>query len=150
MIKRTLLLLADGFETYEASVFVDILGWNLVEGDKSTLLATCGLSKEIKSAFGVTVKPEMLIGEVDVDSFDALAIPGGFEEYGFYADAYDERFLDLIRAFNKKDKVIASICVGALPIGKSGVLTGKRATTIGVIGSGSYRVLALFWWMSRS
>ncbi len=26
-------------------------------------------------------------------------------------------------------KIIASICVGALPVGKSGVLTGRRATT---------------------
>lgn len=31
--------------------------------------------------------------------------------------------------FDKKGKYIASICVGALPIGASGILKGRRATT---------------------
>lgn len=35
-MKNVLLLLADGFETLEASVFIDVIGWNLVEGDCST------------------------------------------------------------------------------------------------------------------
>lgn len=38
-------------------------------------------------------------------------------------------FLNLIREFDKADKIIASICVAALPIGKSGVLNGRNATT---------------------
>jgi hypothetical protein len=42
-MKRVLLLLADGFETFEASVFIDVIGWNLVDGDHSTELFTCGL-----------------------------------------------------------------------------------------------------------
>lgn len=37
-MKRILLLLANGFEAYEASVFTDVFGWNLYEGDKSTEL----------------------------------------------------------------------------------------------------------------
>jgi 4-methyl-5(b-hydroxyethyl)-thiazole monophosphate biosynthesis len=35
-MKKVLLFLTKGFETYEASVFIDIFGWNLIEGDKST------------------------------------------------------------------------------------------------------------------
>ncbi len=60
----------------------------------------------------------MHISEVNIDEFDALAIPGGFEEAGFYEDAYSEDFLNIIREFDKAGKTIASICVGALPIGK--------------------------------
>ena len=67
--------------------------------------------------------------EIVVDEYDALAIPGGFEEFGFYEEAYDERLLDLIRAFNEQNKIIATICVGALPLGKSGILNGRKATT---------------------
>jgi protein deglycase len=67
--------------------------------------------------------------EINPDDYDALAIPGGFEEYGFYQEAYDERFLDIIRKFNERGKPVASICVGALPVGKSGVLRGRKATT---------------------
>ena len=128
-MKKVLLLLADGFETFEASVFIDVIGWNLVEGDCSTELFTCGLKKEIKSSFNQRFIVDYLINEIDVNSFDALAIPGGFEVYGFYQDAYDEKFLDLIRGFNANNKIIASICVGALPLAKSGVLKDKKGTT---------------------
>ncbi|WP_204273658.1 DJ-1/PfpI family protein [Draconibacterium mangrovi] len=74
-MKKVLLLLADGFETFEASVFIDVIGWNLVYGDNSTELFTCGLKKEIKSSFNQRFIVDYLIDEIDVDSFDALAIP---------------------------------------------------------------------------
>jgi 4-methyl-5(b-hydroxyethyl)-thiazole monophosphate biosynthesis len=64
-----------------------------------------------------------------VSEYEVLAIPGGFEESKYYEDAYSEIFLDLIRVFNKANKLIASICVGALPIGRSGVLKGRYGTT---------------------
>lgn len=128
-MKRVLLLLANGFETYEASVFIDVLGWNLVDGDGTTEVITCGITKEIVSTFNLRVTVDLTIDKVNVDDFDALAIPGGFEEYGFYDDAYRKVFLELIRKFYKTDKIIASICVGALPLGKSGILEGKEATT---------------------
>ncbi len=128
-MKKVLLLLADGFETLEASVFIDVIGWNLVEGDNSTELFTCALRKEIKSSFNQRFIVDYLISDIDINSFDALAVPGGFEIYGFYRDAYDERFLDIIRGFRAKHKFIASICVGALPLGKSGVLKDKNGTT---------------------
>ena len=128
-MKKVLLLLADGFETFEASVFIDVIGQNLVEGDNSTELFTCGLKKEIKSSFNQRFIVDYLISDIDISSFDALAIPGGFEVYGFYNDAYDDKFLDLIRGFKANNKFIASICVGALPLGKSGVLKDKKGTT---------------------
>jgi len=128
-MKKVLLLLADGFETFEASVFIDVIGWNLVEGDCSTQLFTCGLKKEIKSSFNQRFIVDFVVDEIDITLFDALAIPGGFEVYGFYDDAYDEKFLELIRSFKSNNKIIASICVGALPLGKSGILKDKKATT---------------------
>ncbi len=128
-MKKILLLLAEGFEVFEASVFIDVMGWNLEEGDQSTQLFTCGLRKEIKSSFNQKFVVDFVEDEIDINSFDALAIPGGFEVYDFYKDAYDERFLELIRAFRKENKIIATICVGALPLGKSGALEGKNGTT---------------------
>ena len=128
-MKKTLLLLAEGFEILEASAFIDVMGWNLLEGDKTTELITCGLRKKIKSSFNQTFMTDCTIEEVDVDSYHALAIPGGFEKYGYYKDAYSKLFLELIRGFNKQNKIIASVCVGALPLGKSGVISGKSGTT---------------------
>lgn len=128
-MKRVLLLLAEGFETFEASVFIDVIGWNLVDGDHSTELFSCGLKKEIKSSFNQRFIVDYIVDEIDVKSFDALAIPGGFEEYDFYREAYNEKFLDLIVEFKHENKIIASICVAALALGKSGILADKRATT---------------------
>ncbi len=81
------------------------------------------------STFNIQVLVDKTIEEVCVDDYDALAIPGGFEEFGFYDEAYDSSFLNLIREFNSKEKIIASICVAALPVGKSGVLKNRKATT---------------------
>lgn len=128
-MKKILLLLANGFESVEASVFTDVLGWNNLEGDGSTLVVTAGLHDSLKCTWNFTVIPEIHLNDVNVDEFDALAIPGGFHEAGFYEDAFSEDFLNIIREFDKRSKIIASICVGALPVGKSGVLTGRNATT---------------------
>jgi 4-methyl-5(b-hydroxyethyl)-thiazole monophosphate biosynthesis len=128
-MKKILLLLSGGFEAYEASVFTDVLDWNMVEGDGSTKLVTCGIRKRLICTGHLTVIPELLTAEVNVTEFDALAIPGGFESAGFYEDAYSEDFLSIIREFDLAGKIIAAICVGSLPLGKSGVLCGRQGTT---------------------
>ena len=127
--KKVLLFLAQGFEEYEASVFTDIIGWSRVYGTEPVDLITTSLRPEIKCTWNLIVKPEMEFDEINIEDFDALAIPGGFEEAGFYEDAYNERFLNLIREFDKQGKIIASVCVGAMPVGKSGVLKDRNATT---------------------
>jgi len=128
-MKKVLLLLANGFETFEASVFIDVIGWNRVDGDTSTQLYTCGVTKEVSTTFDQKMIVNYTVSEINVDDFAALAIPGGFEEYGFYEDGHSEPFLNVIREFDRQKKPIASICVAALILGKSGVLQGRTATT---------------------
>lgn len=128
-MKKILLLLANGFEAVEASVFTDVFGWNKFERDGTTELITAGLHPKLTCTWNFTVIPEMLVSDINVKEFDALAIPGGFEEVNFYEDAYDERFLQVIREFHSAGKPIASVCVAALSLGKSGILEGKKATT---------------------
>lgn len=127
--KDVLLLLANGFEIFEASAFIDVMGWNRLEGDGSTKVTICGFQKEIKSTFGVTLLADITIDQLHIDDYDALAIPGGFGEFHFYDQAYSERFAEVIKAFDEKNKTIASICTGALPIGNSGVLKNRNGTT---------------------
>ena len=103
-MKKILLLLANGFESYEASVFIDVLAWNLLEGDGTTKLVTCGLRDRLTCTGNLTVLPELLASEVNVTDFDALAIPGGFEEFGFYEDAYSNEFLSIVQRFNQSKK----------------------------------------------
>lgn len=126
---KTLLFLAKGVETMELSVFVDVLGWARNDYGYDTEVVTCGFTKQVMSTFNIPIGVDKLIDEINVDEYDALAIPGGFEEFGFYEEAYDERLLELIRQFDNKNKIIATICVGALPVGKSGILENRNATT---------------------
>jgi len=113
----------------EFSVFVDVMGWARNDYGYDVSVVTCGCHEQVMSTFNIPVIVEKTIDEIDVDEYDALAISGGFEEFGFYEEAYDERFLNLIREFNLKGKIIAAICVAALPVGKSGVLKNRKATT---------------------
>ncbi len=133
-MKKVLLLLANGFETLEASVFIDVIGWNQVDGDRSTQLFTCGLTKTVNTTFSQKMIVDYTLDDICLDDFDALAIPGGFEEYGFYEDGYSEALLDVIRTFDKQGKTIASICVAALLLGKSGVLKDRTGTTYNMNG----------------
>ncbi|GKU76464.1 DJ-1/PfpI family protein [Paenibacillus sp. L3-i20] len=128
-MSKVCLLLPNGFEALEASVFTDVLGWNKLEGDGSTELITVGTRAELKCTWNFTVIPEKVLSEVTVEEFDALALPGGFKSAGFYEDAFRPDVLAFIREFDRQGKDIASICVGALPIGKSGALQGRTATT---------------------
>ena len=127
--KKVLLFLAQGFEAYEASVFTDVMGWSRSFGSEPVDLITTGLRPELRCTWNLIVRPELEFENIDVQDFDALAISGGFEKAGFYEDAYDERFVNMIREFDKQGKIIAAICVSALPVGKSGVLKGRKATT---------------------
>lgn len=127
--KKVLLFLAKAFETMEFSVFVDVLGWARNDYGQNITLDTCGFSKTVMSTFNIPIIVDKTIDEIKVDEYDALAIPGGFGEFGFYEEVYDEKFLSLIREFNAKGKIIASVCSGAFPLGKSGVLKNRRGTT---------------------
>ncbi|MCC0647725.1 DJ-1/PfpI family protein [Clostridioides sp. ZZV15-6598] len=126
---KVLVFLAKGFETMEFSVFVDVMGWARNDYDYEIDVVTGGFKKQVVSTFNVPILVDKTIDEICVDDYDALAIPGGFEEFGFYDEAYDISFLNLIREFDAKGKIIATICVAALPVGKSGVLKNRKATT---------------------
>ena len=133
-MKRVLVLLADGFEGLEAAAFVDVLGWANDFGSEPIEIVTAALHERLRCTWALEVIPMRGLEEISVDEFDALAVPGGFERAGFFGDAYSPQFLDLIRRFAQQDKLLASICVGALPLGKSGVLRGRRATTYHLLG----------------
>lgn len=126
---KILLFCAKGFETMEFSPFIDVMGWAANDYHYPVCVDTCGFTKTVVSSFNVPVIMDKIIDEVSADEYDALAVPGGFEEFGFYEEAYNEKFLELIRAFDSQNKPIASVCVAALPIGKSGVLKNRKATT---------------------
>jgi len=134
MSKRVLLLLADGFEPLEAAGFTDVLGWANIDGEVPIELVSAGLRPVLKATFGFSVVPNAIVADLELDSFDAIAVPGGFEGAGFYQDALAEEFTSVIAYFEKAGKPVASVCVASLSLGAAGILRGRRATTYHQIG----------------
>ena len=151
---KVLLLALSGFELLEFSAFADVLGWAKLEGGLDIEYETAGFSREVRSTFGVPITVDRVLWRrgagvcspisVCAEDYDALAIPGGFEEYGYYEEAYRQDTAGLIRAFHKAGKPIASICVGALVLANSGILEGRKATTYALSGGHRQKQLAEF------
>ena len=91
-------------------------------------LVVAGLHHEVKAAHSLVVKPQCLLGDLNLEEFAALALPGGFHDRGF-TEAYSPEVLQVIRTIYDNGGAIASVCVGAKPLAKAGVLKGKKATT---------------------
>ena len=98
-MKQVLLLLCKGVEIYEAAAFYDVLGWSGTDGTETVKVVTVGLQAEVQGTFGIKILPEALLPDVRAEDFDALAVPGGFETYGYYEEAYSEPVANLIRRF---------------------------------------------------
>ena len=151
---KVLLLALSGFELLEFSAFADVLGWAKLEGGLDIEYETAGFSREVRSTFGVPITVDRVLWRrgagvcspisVCAEDYDALAIPGGFEEYGYYEEGYRQDTAGLIRAFHKAGKPIASICVGALVLANSGILEGRKATTYALSGGHRQKQLAEF------
>lgn len=141
---KVLLFLEKGFETIEASAFIDIVGWARNDYHHEVDVVTCGFNKTVVSTFGVPVVVDKLIGDIDTNDYDALAIPGGFEEFGFYEEAFSSELSDIIKQFDQQNKPIATVCVAALALGYSGILKGKEATTYHLNGGIRQKQLAQY------
>jgi len=132
-MKRVLIILPAGFEIFEGAAFIDVLGWANEYGNVPLEIVTAGLTEKIRPTFGgFRLIPDKLLSKIDTADFDAVAIPGGFETAGFYDEAYSESVLQTLRDFNQAHKPVVSVCVGALPVAKSRVLEGRRATTYNI------------------
>jgi transcriptional regulator GlxA family with amidase domain len=57
---------------------------------------------------------------------DILVVPGG---WGTRAEMHNERLLKWIAERSRQVETLASVCTGAILLGKAGLLDGKRATT---------------------
>jgi putative intracellular protease/amidase len=85
------------------------------------------IAKEVASVRdvqGLRLTPDLSLAEAGV--FDVLLVPGG---YGQQALMHDEGVLTLIRKHVQMEKLLFSVCTGALLCGAAGVLTGRQVTT---------------------
>jgi transcriptional regulator GlxA family with amidase domain len=70
-----------------------------------------------------------VVPDYDLDScpkLDILLVPGG---WGFRPQMNNDRLLKWVADRSREVETLASVCTGALLLGKAGLLEGKRATT---------------------
>lgn len=127
--KKVLMFVPQGFEDLEVAAFTDIIGWSRVLREvKPVDVVIASFKKNIRSKHNLMINAHILLDEVKADDYDALVIPGGFNDSG-YTEVYDDRVLDLIKKVHEKGGIIAAMCVGSLPVAKAGILKGREATT---------------------
>lgn len=76
---------------------------------------------------GKTIKPDLLIGEVDADSYDALLLPGGVGNPDRLR--MERQAVALVRAFVDAGKPVAAICHGPWLLVEADVVRGRRVTS---------------------
>ncbi|GGA56650.1 glutamine amidotransferase [Edaphobacter acidisoli] len=80
--------------------------------------------KQVRDVQGLRLSPDVSIAETGI--FDVLLVPGG---YGQQALMHDEEVLGLIRKHVQREKLLFSVCTGALLCGAASVLLGRQVTT---------------------
>lgn len=117
---KVIVPLADGFEEIEAITIVDILRRAGVE------VTMAGLeSLHVKGAHGIEVVADALLCDVEADSFDMIALPGGLP--GAFHLAEHAELQKLLKTFDAEGKAIAAICAAPYALKTAGVL--KNAYT---------------------
>ena len=91
--------------------------------DKAVTHRIIGTEASIVDDSGLRVTPDGVYE--DLASFDLLYVPGGFGTRPLMNDA---RFVDYLKTWGT-ERPVASVCTGALLLGRAGYLAGRRATT---------------------
>ena len=114
--------LADGFEDIEALAPIDILRRSNVD------VKTVGVTGiEVTSSHGVTVKADISVSDIKLDSdLELIVLPGGMPgTLNIEASVGVQKAIDFCAA---NDKYIAAICAAPSILGHKGLLKGKKAT----------------------
>lgn len=82
-----------------------------------------GTEAQVEDDSGLVVRADGVYE--DLSGFDLLYVPGGF---GTRTLMDDRRCVDYLKGWGT-ERPVASVCTGALLLGKAGHLTGLRATT---------------------
>ncbi|MFQ5771340.1 MAG: DJ-1/PfpI family protein [bacterium] len=125
------MFLSQGFEDLEAVTIIDVRGWTGVREYLTPIeLKTCAFHDEVVGKFGIKIKVDFNVKKqiLQLDEFDAFVLPGDFHSAGF-DEAYSEDIHEITRTIHRNGGVIATMCVGVLPISEAGLLEGKKATT---------------------
>ncbi|MDD2899114.1 MAG: DJ-1/PfpI family protein [Desulfuromonadaceae bacterium] len=118
---KILIPLAHGFEEIEALTIVDILR----RADMEVVMAGL-LPGQVVGAHQITVVPDMVLADVDADSFTMIVLPGG--QPGTNNLNADPHIHSLLNNFALKNKPIGAICAATIVLASAGLIRGKKVT----------------------
>lgn len=80
---------------------------------------------QARGTLGAMVEPDILVGDINVEDFDAVIFVGGAGSSQYWEDSVAHKIAqDTIN----QDKILAAICIAPVTLAKAGVLKGKQAT----------------------
>ena len=120
---KILVFLANGCEDVEAITVIDYLR----RADIDVTTVSIHDTNDIITKSNITLTADTNLNDIDPKEFDGLYIPGGTK--GAEALRDDDRVINIVKAFNDEEKLIAAICAGPIVLNKAGVLADKRATS---------------------
>lgn len=124
-MQRVLIIATDGFEQSELEEPRDLL----VEAGAEVTIASIEPG-EIRGwdqkDWGQTVPVDLTIGEVSVDDYDALLLPGGQINPDILRT--HRKVIDVVRAFDAAEKPIAAICHAPWLLAEADLIEGRTVT----------------------
>lgn len=122
-MKKTCVILADGFEEVEAVTPIDYLR----RAGIKVVVAGLG-GREIVGGHGMEFTADAVLDDIDSEDFDCVLVPGGGG--GSKAIAADQTAVKFIKRQAGKGRLVAAICAApALVLGQAcGMLGGRRFT----------------------
>jgi protein deglycase len=120
--ERILVPLAEGFEELEAVAIVDVLRRAGLDVTVASLEPGIPAGRS-----GVGVRADAVLGELDLQRFTMVVLPGGMG--GTRNLMEDARILDLVRGLHAQGRRTAAICAAPMVLARAGVLEGVEVTS---------------------
>lgn len=125
-MQRVLIIATDGYEQSELMKPRELL---MEAGAQVTIasLKTGEIRGWDQKDWGESVAVDMTIGEVSVEDYDALLLPGGQMNPDILRA--ERKVIDMVRAFDAAGKPIAAICHAPWLLAEADLLEGRTVTS---------------------
>ena len=122
MRKSVLVIIADGFEEIEAVTIIDVLRRAEVDVTSAALDEL-----EVKGSRGIHVVADTRLDSLDLDSFDAIVLPGGMG--GTLRMLESSELLEALGRQKHAGRLTAAICAAPLVFERAGIVDGVPITS---------------------
>lgn len=120
-MKKTAVLLADGFEEVEALTVVDIMRRANVLCDMVSIKDI-----EVTGSHNIKVTSDKILDETIYD-YDLIVFPGGMP--GATNLQKNSKVIEAVKKFNEEGKLVAAICAAPIVLAEAGIIEGKNITS---------------------